>query len=573
MNDIRSLLKAAARRIELVAFVIRAHQIAVIFAAVALGLMLLDKVPAASVLPWMWVAPAMAVTGLLVAALLWARGRRSDLQVAMSVDERLELREKLSTALHCQNRQDAFAQAAIEDAVHTARDPRIREQVGRRFAIGAPRGWWISPVLVLAAVAASLLPQADLFARDMAPALDVVAAKKQADESIDALIKAIEDKPQLSSELSDLLGELTKEGTDPDALRSPQQVKRDAIKKVTDLNKRLDEIVNGEKGQTLEAMSRALAKLDTPEDGPAKDLADALARGDFSMAKKALDELRAKMQSGQLSDEQKKLAAEQLKNLAEQLEKLAQQQAQLEEALRQAGLDPQLAMNPEALKQALENNPNLNQQQIQQIQQMAQAQQAAASMCRGMGAACQAMAGGMMAGGIGQGGQAMGDQLSDLESLQLLISEAMAAAGACQGFGDGLGQGLSMEAAMQQWMASQGGAFGGSGRGAGGQAPRAPTPTRMKIQKAPIKTTEGPIIARQLVEGPQFVGESRQAVKEVVASIVEGYEEALIEEELPRKYHEAQKHYFGELENLTSAQDAPAEKVAESQEKSDDSGE
>jgi hypothetical protein len=213
---------------------------------------------------------------------------------------------------------------------------------------------------------------------------------------------------------------------------------------------------------------------------------------------------------------------------------------------------------------------------------MAQAQQAAASMCRGMGGACQAMAGGMMAGQIGQGGQAMGDQLSDLESLQLLITEAQAAAGACQGLGDGLGQGLSMEAALQQWMLSQelmgqGGAFGRPGRGAGGRAPRAPTPTGTTIQKAPIKTTEGPIIARQLVEGPQFVGESKQAVQEVVASIVEGYEEALVEEELPRKYHEAQKHYFGELPNLTSAEDAPAEKAdekpAESEEKSDESGE
>jgi hypothetical protein len=337
MNDIRSILKAAARRIELGAFFIRAHQIAVILAAAALALMLLDKAPAASVIPWMWVAPAMAVAGLLVAALLWARGRRTDLQVAMSVDERLELREKLSTALHCQKRQDAFAQAAIEDAVHTARDPRIREQVGRRFAIGAPRGWWISPVLVLAAVAASLLPQADLFARDLVRDPEVVAAKKQADESIDAVIKAIEEKPQLSNELSDLLGELTKEGTDPDALRSPDQVKRDAIKKVTDLNKRLDEIVSGEKGQTLEAMSRALSRLDTPDDGPAKDLADALARGDFAAAKKALEELKAQTQSGQLSDEQKKLAAEQLKSLADQLQKLAQQQDQLEEALRQAG--------------------------------------------------------------------------------------------------------------------------------------------------------------------------------------------------------------------------------------------
>ena len=77
----------------------------------------------------------------------------------------------------------------------------------------------------------------------------------------------------------------------------------------------------------------------------------------------------------------------------------------------------------------------------------------------------------------------------------------------------------------------------------------------------------------QLVEGPQFVGESRQAVKEVVASIVEGYEEALIEDELPRKYFDVQKHYFGEIENLTEAEDAPAGKADESEEKSDDSGE
>ncbi len=550
MNDIRTILRIAVRRIELRAFFGRAHQVAVWFAAAALLLMLIDRMPAASFIPWLWVGPALGVVALGVALAWWARGRRSEIQVAVAVDERLDLREKLSTALHCHGRDDAFAQAAIEDAVRTARNPGVREQVGRRFAVTAPRRWWVSPALVLAVVAASLLPQGDLFANETPLDVEVVKARKQADESIDAVIKAIEEQPQLSAELSDLLGDLTKEGTDPDALRTPEQVKRDAIKKVTDLSKRLDEIVNGEKGMTAEAVNRALQQLKSPPDGPAKDLADALARGDFQAARQSLAELHAKARNGQLTEEQKRQAAAQLQDLADQLEKLAQQQQQLEDALKQAGLDPQLAQNPKALEQALRDNPNLTDQQKQQLQQMAQAQQAAGKMCSSLGQACQGMAQGMM--GQGQLGQGMSQQLTQLEQMQMLLQQAQAAANACQGQSQGLGQGLSMEAALQQWMNAQGGAFGNPGRGAGGKAPIAPTPTRTRIVQAPIKTTEGDIIARQLIDGPQFVGESRKPVSEVVAEVVEGYDEALIDDQLPRKYHDAHKHYFGELDKRTT---------------------
>ncbi len=563
MNDIRTLLRIAVRRIELGAFLGRAHQVAVWFAAAALLLMLIDRMPAASIVPWIWVGPALGVVALAVVLAWWSRGRCSEIQVAMAVDERLDLREKLSTALHCQGRDDAFAQAAIEDAVRTARHPRVREQVSRRFAVTAPRRWWMTPALVLAVVAASLLPQGDLFARETPIDVAVVKAQKQADESIDAVIKAIEEQPQLSSELSDLLGELTKEGTDPDALRTPEQVKRDAIKKVTDLSKRLDEIVNGEKGMTAQALNRALRQIKSPPDGPAKDLADALARGDFRAAQKALAELQAKAQNGQLTEEQKKQAAAQLQNLADQLEKLAQQQQQLEDALKQAGLDPQLAKNPQALQQALQDNQNLNDQQKQQLQQMALAQQAAGQMCQSLGQACQGMAQGMMMG-QGQLGQAMSQQLTQLEQMQMLLQQAQAAANACQGQSQGLGQGLSMQAALQQWMNSQGGAFGNPGRGAGGKAPIAPTPTRTRIVQAPIKTTEGDIIARQLIDGPQFVGESRKPVSEVVAEVVEGYDEAVIEGKLPRKYHDAHKHYFGELPELIMPTESPQAEPDES---------
>ena len=50
------------------------------------------------------------------------------------------------------------------------------------------------------------------------------------------------------------------------------------------------------------------------------DLADALAKGDFAAAKKALEELMDKLQKGDLTEEQKKLTAEQLEQIAKQLE-------------------------------------------------------------------------------------------------------------------------------------------------------------------------------------------------------------------------------------------------------------
>ena len=43
----------------------------------------------------------------------------------------------------------------------------------------------------------------------------------------------------------------------------------------------------------------------------------------------------------------------------------------MEDALKQAGMDPNLANNPQALKQALQDNKNLTPQQKKQLQQMA----------------------------------------------------------------------------------------------------------------------------------------------------------------------------------------------------------
>ncbi|MHC4141299.1 MAG: hypothetical protein ACYSUF_05225, partial [Planctomycetota bacterium] len=371
MNDIRTILKTATRRLLLSSLLAHAHVVVIVLAGLVLALLVAERVGPAPFWPWPWLLPALAVAGALVAGRLWYARRPTELQVAVEVDERLDLRERLSTALHCRQRTDSFARAAVEDAIGTARDPKVREQLRRRFAVESPRRWWISPLLVVAAIAFSFVPALNLFARETPPDPEYTQTVAKRNEAIEAVIKPIEENQLLQEELSDLLGDLSDEGPDPDSLKTRQDVQRDAIKKLTDLNKRLDEILSGPKGKTAEALDKALEQLRTPEDGPAKEFAEALAQGDFKAAQEALARLQEEVAKGNMTKEQAQQLAQQLADIAKQLEQLAKQQQELEQMLQQAGLDPNLAQNMQDLQQAIQNNQNLNQQQKQQLMQMA----------------------------------------------------------------------------------------------------------------------------------------------------------------------------------------------------------
>ena len=130
--------------------------------------------------------------------------------MAVVVDERLDLREKLSTALCVQGRADAFAQAAIEDAVSVARDSRTQELVRRRFKVEPPRLWWISPLLVLAAIMISFIDPLNLFAKDRVDQQQVQQAKLEAEQAVDAIVNTIKESPELEKELSEMIGEMSK---------------------------------------------------------------------------------------------------------------------------------------------------------------------------------------------------------------------------------------------------------------------------------------------------------------------------------------------------------------------------
>jgi len=563
MDDIRRLIALASRRLAATSMLDWLSRAAMVAGGLVLALMIADRLPESPFVPWTWAAPVIAVLAVLVAVVGWSRQRRGERDVALVVDERLNLEERLVTALHFADRDDPFAQAAVADAVETARDPRTRERLRRGFPVAAPRAWWAGPLLVLLTVMASYFGQAGLFAGDEGgeTAVDPVADASQA--QVEAVLERIREQPELSRALEDVLGEDDGGPTDPEAPAAEMDAKREALKKVTDLNRRLQEILDGADGQTARALDQKMRQLESPESGAAKEMIDAMARGDFEAAGEALQELEDAVRSGELTEAQKQALAEQLEALAEQLEQLAEQQEQLEKALENAGLDPQLAQNPDALEQALEQS-NLNEQQKQQLQQMAQAQQKASQMCKGMSQAASQMAQACQGGA--QGGQQMSDaasmmasQLSQMEQLDQLMKQAMAAQSMCQGQCQGLGQGMGMQLALRQ---GKGGGTGGAGQGRGGQSPMAPTPSGTQMQKARVETTgEGPIIGRTLIEGPLEVGESSAQTREVLRELADGYDEAQTDVEVPRRYEQAHKHYFGQMKQWAARrlaeEDAP----------------
>ncbi len=588
MDDILRVLQRAGRRLSLNTYLNQLHWWAIGVAALACFVALLTRgLPAVeNAIGWVWFAPVLIGTALLGALSLWVKRRPTTLHVAITVDDRLALREKISTAMLCRGRDDGFSQAAVDDAINVARDPKTQERVNRTFPIVAPQRWWISPAIVSAAALITILvPSMDLFAN---AENEITKEDRQKIQTIqkdvqDKTIEILEQTGMTPDEIKKFLdGE---KGTDLDTPgdkeepKTPEQAKKDAFEDLTRVqDKLLREQSEDEKTQALSELSNRLNELDLEnQDGPAADLGAALKAGNFNKAKKALQKLQEQLKAGDLNKEQKEALAKQLQQMAEKMDQLAKQSKKMEDALKQAGMDPNLANNPQALKQALKDNKNLTPQQKKQLQQMAQAQQQAGQMMKKMAGATQQMAKGIP-GMPGQGqpgqnpGQGMGEMLSQMEMTQQKMNAMQNAldklAGECNGMGKGLGGskpgGLSQSDAMAQWQMmmqqqnnGSGPGMGNRGRGSGGRAQRQQTKGNTTPDQIKVQQQQGPIIGETFIDSDgQIKGESQAGFAQVTQTATNRNNQDLEENKISVKHEDAVKHYFGELKALAESTNA-----------------
>jgi hypothetical protein len=629
MDRIRTMVLAARRQLALQAWIV-ASLSALTVTAGALAVLALERRlvgfsaqlgVSSSGIAWWGVAAAVALA--LAGAWAWWRMRRSvpaiD-EVALELDRRARTSERFSTALalsrDAESAADPFARAAIADAVAFANDPDVARRASNAFPLALPRRWWIGPsVLALALAVLVTVPQVATASLNGDAAEPARAERPQTPEerSLEQVVRQIEATPELAAKLDAELDaakrSLDESGRGP--VRPPEEAAREAMRRMTELQQRLEEISESRESKAARQLQDALAKLDLPkEDNAARQLAEALKQGNFEAAKDAVQKLQEQAsKDGGLSAEEREALSKSLADTAKQLEALAKDPAKLAEALKQAGMDPSLANNPLAMQQAIQASKDLNASQKEALQQMAQsmsdAQQKMAQMSQQMNQMseqCKNPSGGQQGkdGQKGKDGQQQGSPSQDpqqggsesegagSESMSQMLSEAEAerqmamASESCKSQCEGGGAMSESEADSALRASSDGDQDGASGSkgapgsksGSGGTRGQAEGGTRQmretafgtKMQKQKSPRGEGDVIARQLVAGQSPVGESRVALEQVAGTIATGYEKGTEDDPVPAHLREVHKRYFGDVrrtfeqKGITPAAPAPADK-------------
>lgn len=580
MGQITNVLRRAGWRLGVARFI----EALIVLSTTALGLALLARVVqqvfTVSV-PW-WTVLAVAPGAVVVLALAWSLARRQgEAAVARRVDEGADLRETLSTALSMRGSSDPWAMNVLESAEQKAKVV----DVTRAVPITAPR-WWPSPLVaaLVLLVAWLVVPPMDVLGRgavakkEQAKQEQIDQAKVQSESAVAKVAEALKRfDPEAGKDKTPL--ELPK-----NAEVKPDDIRRAAVKSLTNLKDRLEAVRNNPQMQSAQQTLDKLKQLRTPGQGPLGEVSRDLAKGDFKSASEALQKLAEKLDSKALTPKEMEDLKKQLESMAKQLADLAKDKSALEQKLAQMGMDPKLAQDPKALEAAMkagaEASKHLTEAQKQQLQQMAQAMQQASQACQNMSQSMQQAAGACDKNGMSpQGQQAMSQMASqmgdmqaaaqDLASVQAGLAEAkfqMSQMSSSMGQCDNPGMGACQNGMMGTGRFSegdstlaQGNGQGGPGQGNGGSMGEAPAQETWQQRK--FKTTntgQGPIIGSSMVEGESIKGEAKAAFQSAVEAAEAAASEALESNVVERQYHGPLKHYTAALAGRAGSKPAPA---------------
>ena len=547
----RSRLRQAGRRI--VANLVleesaRAAAIAGLVAAVAVACERAFAVRA----PLIPVAAVLgAAAGIYVLIRWWFR-RPSLMKVALAVDERLGLRERLSTTLAVSASADPFAAAVRQETY--ARVGKV--PVGKHFPIRLTPHWaWAAGGWLVVAALVLWMPSLDLLGRE-AGASKAAAEEKRLDEARIAVNQTTSKVETMIKQLglTEAAGELAK--LDELALGTPPaEVRRQAIRRLGEVADKLHQSGVGEKAEAGQALQQMMKQLKMPSQGLSKDLARALARSNFGEAAAMIRKLQERLAQRDLKPEERAALAKELAELARQLDALANRDKELADALEKAGVDPKLAnLDEDALRRALEK-AGLDAQAIQKLIDKARACRSAAANCRGLGKALAACSTGLPGADAlsGDGMIALADRLDSLEALR----QQMALVGATLDeieFGMGLlGQGMGI-GMIGPFDFGESDRFGmGAGGPGHGSAPVETGPDQATKSvgtrvKSPA-TRPGPVVGTWYEQVEQTKGEAVRQGQDTFQAAKDRAAEAIGENRIPSRYHGAVKQYFGDLDN------------------------
>jgi regulator of replication initiation timing len=307
------------------------------------------------------------------------------------------------------------------------------------------------------------------------------------------------------------------------------------------------------KVQSMEQLQQMLQQLRPTGQGAVQQMELAMAKGEFGKAAAMLKQLQQDLMDGKLSDQQKAEMSKQLQDLAQQLQKLAQQQKGLEQQLQDMGLDKALAkLDPQKLREALEKQ-GVAGDKLEDLMQKAAAAKQASNRAAALGQAMGGSATGVSAEDLAQAAGQM-DEMEGIQQ-QIRLSQGTLAEieRAIAQLGEGMGEGEGGQSPFREgYSNSSGPGSGGPGMGSGIRDSDTEGATATKKAQVKTETRQGPVVASWYFKGEQAKGEAQRPLQEVLAASRDSAAEAIQDNEIPAKYQDAVKKYFGNLETADS---------------------
>ena len=549
MDQIRQQIARARRRLDLELLLnrlVRCWFVALLIAAIAIAV---PKLVAIENLPnrwnaW-WLAGALFAGALVALAWTWLRGR-SDVDAAMEIDRRFELKERVASSLSLTPEmvETPAGQALLADAARAIG----RLDIQQKFGIRVGRAAWLplGPALLALLLVffvdneeaqSSPDPAGKLTTEERENATKALR-ERQAEIRKQAAKQGLKDAEKLLLEMDKNIEKLAaKKDLD----------RKQALVKFNDLKKQLDERRQKLGGDN--ELKKQLAGMKDLNKGPADKMLDAMKNGEWDKAKQELDKLAAQMKEGKLDDAAKQELQKQMEQLQKKLEQAAAERQQaidkLQKQIEQQKKDGKLAEAGE-LQQKLDQ---LKQQQSQSKQMEQLAKQ--------LGQCQECMKNGDQAGAA----QAMEQMQQQLEAMQQDMKEGemldmameqldMAKSSMncqqCKGAGCESCQGNQAGKQLANKPGANNGKGIGKGRGGIGQQPE---DQDTKFRDSQVKQTpgQGSAVVVGEAEGPNLRGTVREEIKAEMASQGSEPADPLVIEQLPKVQRENAEDYFNRL--------------------------
>ena len=492
-----------------------------------------------------------AVAGLMLAAGLTVARRQSLLNVAVEVDQRFGLKSRLSSTLAMSpDDQSSDAGAALaEDAAKEASMIDVRDE----FKIETP--WQLCLPLLAALLVFGLLfiPNATSEAASAKPEVKKSDDREKVKTAVEQLKKKIREK-RVSTGLKDADLDFDKFEISLDEVEKDKSVsKKQALVKLNDLKKQIEERQN--KLGSTKSFKDALNKLKDIGNGPAKQLADAMRKGDMVAAKKAIQNLAKRLKDGKLTKDEQARLKKDLKKMAEQMKAMAKAQRQKKDDLEKQIAKAKEEGNLDKAARLQEKLEQVKKQdnQAKKMQEMAK-KLAKCANCMKQGS------GGQQQGQPGQSkkspseaeaemqeaAEQMEDLAEQLEDMQQEMEELEDMEDMQQAIDDAKAEMNGQPCDCEGGVEGEPGQGMGEGKGFG-RRPKEANQTGNFKSRVRGKLQKGKIVIAGTADGENLTGRTTAEARQIINAEMNSKKETVENQLLPKSQREHTRQYFQSL--------------------------